>query len=215
MKIAVMEDSNRNTCSIFDPGWVVAYSDASGEWLEESRFENTVHQAAGIAGIRAALIHTVNQLGGVKILVAAEISGIAFSILEGAGFESFTVAASSADVLNSVKSEMEETAKGQRENARSANIQLYLRRGMNRGDFFLDMQEMLAENPQATTKSVLLPYLREGDFTRLDVVCGHVPPWFDVELGLMGLAYETVNVLPDKKTVRIVHIKNSSEEAPV
>lgn len=204
MKISVAEDNSRRTCSIFDPGWIVTYSDESGSWAEISRFENAVHRAAGIAGIRAALVDTVNRLSGVKIIVAAEVSGIAFSILEGAGFESFTAEACAADVLDFVKNEMEETAKGKR-NERSADIQLYLKRGMNRGDYFLDLQEMLAENPQMTTKSALLPYLKEEDFTRLDIVCGHVPPWFDVELMPMGLSWETVQVLPDKKTVRIVH----------
>jgi Fe-only nitrogenase accessory protein AnfO len=210
VKISVVEDNEQKTCSIFDPGWIVTYSDDTEHWSEISRFANIVHQASGIAGIRNALISTVNQLNGVKIIVASELSGIAFSVLEGAGFESFTAESNALDVLDFVKNEMDETAKGKQEK-RSANIQLYLRRGMNRGDYFLDLQEMLAENPQLTTKSALLPYLREGDFTRLDVVCGHIPPWFDREFDDMGLIYETVNVLPDKKTVRIAH---KTGEAP-
>lgn len=205
MKIAVVENSDRSTNSIFEPGRIVTYSDDSGKWDEIDRFENMVSEAGGIAGIRTALINTVNKLNGVKIIVASEISGVAFSVFEGAGFEIFTVEAGAADILDAVKNEMEEVTK-EPEKLKSADIQLYLQRGMNRGDYFLNLQQMLAENPQLTTKSVLLPYLKEGDFTRLDVVCGHVPPWFDRELQLMGLRYETVNVLPDRKIVRIVHV---------
>jgi Fe-only nitrogenase accessory protein AnfO len=159
----------------------------------------------GIAMARKAVADAVKMLDDVKVVVAAEISGVAFSIFEAAGFEIFTAQAESMDILNSVKNEMEEVAKGLRNQSKSADIQLYLQRGMNRGDYFLNLLVMLAENPQLTTKSVLLPYLHDGDFERLDVVCGHIPPWFDQEFGALGLQYEIVNVLPDKKTVRIVH----------
>lgn len=206
MKIAVIEDSGRKTCSVFKPGWLVTYSDDSGKWAEMSRFENPVHRADGIVGYRAALLDTVKRLGDCKIIAADEISGVAFSIFEGAGFEIFTVKADAADILDAVKMEMEETTK-EIPNAKSADIHFYLKRGMNSGDYFLDLQEMLAENPRMTTKSILLPYLKEENFARLDVVCGHVPPWFDREFGSLGLQFETVNVLPDRKTVRIVHSK--------
>jgi Fe-only nitrogenase accessory protein AnfO len=208
MKIAVIEDGSRRTCSVFEPGWVVTYSDDSGKWAELGRFENVVHQAGGIAGIRTALLNLVKKLGDCKVIAAGEISGVAFSIFEGAGFEIFTAEAVASDILDSVKNEMEETSK-QIPNAKSADIQFYLKRGMNSGDYFLDLQELLAENPQVTTKSILLPYLKEGEFARLDVVCGHVPPWFDRQLESLGLQYETVNVLPDRKTVRIVHSVNN------
>jgi len=156
--------------------------------------------------VRNALKEIVITLGDVKIIVASELSGIAFSIFEGAGYEIFTASGESMVVIDQVKKEIEEAEKVIVENPRSANIQLYIKRGMNRGDYFLNLIELLAENPNSTTKSVLIPYLKEGDFTRFDVVCGHIPPWFDKQFPEMGLAYETVNVLPDKKTVRITHI---------
>jgi Fe-only nitrogenase accessory protein AnfO len=206
MKIAVAENSEKKTGSIFEPGFIACFSDESGAWSQIDRFENTVHEAETIAGVRNELKEIVKKLADTRILVAAELSGVAFSIFEGAGYEIFTADAETSAVLDKIKQEMEEAEKRREENPRSANIQLYIKRGMNRGDYFLNLIELLAENPQSTTKSVLIPYLKEGDFTRFDVVCGHIPPWFDREFPAMGLAYETVNVLPDKKTVRITHL---------
>jgi Fe-only nitrogenase accessory protein AnfO len=211
MKIAVVENSNGETCSIFEPGFIAVYEEDGGQWKLLSRDENEVCKASGIAAVRRALADTVKKLEGLKTLVASEISGVAFSIFEAAGFEIFTVQSTSNEILNAVKNEMDEVAKGTQINSKSADIQLYLQRGMNSGDYFLNLCVMLAENPQLTTKSILLPYLSEGEFKRLDVVCGHIPPWFDRELQSMGLQYETVNVLPDKKTVRIIHSKVTIE----
>lgn len=212
MRIAVVEDSSRKTNSVFEPGWIVVYSDNSGNWAKIDCFENPVHKVEGIVGIRKALSGIVNKLGNCKVIVASEISGVAFSIFEGAGFEIFTVKVDSVNILDSLKNEMEEVSK-EISNVKSADIHFYLKRGMNSGDYFLDLQEIMDENPQVTTKSILLPYLKEGDFARLDVVCGHVPPWFDREFGPLGLWFETVNLLPDRKTVRIVHAKPPSEAA--
>lgn len=212
MKIAVVENSDGKTSSVFEPGWIAIYSDSSEKWAELGRFENPLHEAEGIAGIRRALLGIVDKLKDCKVIAASEISGVAFSIFEAAGFEIFTVEADYADILDSIKNEMNEASK-EVPNAKTADIHFYLKRGMNSGDYFLDLQEMMAENPQLTTKSILLPYLKEGDFARLDVVCSHVPPWFDREFGQLGLRFETVNVLSDRKTVRIVHAKSSSEVA--
>lgn len=208
MKIAIIEDDSGKTCSVFEPGWFVTYSDDSVEWEETDRFENLACEADGIAGIRRAVIDSVKRLDGCKVIAANEISGVAFSVFEGAGFEIFTVEADAAEILDSIRNEMEEVSK-EVPNARSADMQFYLKRGMNSGDYFLDLQEMMAENPQLTTKSILLPYLKDGNFARFDVVCGHVPPWFDREFGALGLQFKTVNVLPDRKTVRIVHAELS------
>lgn len=211
MKIAVIESGENRTGSIFEPGFVASYSDENGTgsqaaWVQTGRFENKVHEAQNIAAVRNALKEIVVSLGDKKIIVASELSGVAFSIFEGAGYEIFTASGESTAILEQVKKDMEEAEKVKDENPRAANIQLYIKRGMNRGDYFLNLIELLAENPNSTTKSVLIPYLKEGDFTRFDVVCGHIPPWFDKQFAEMGLKYETVNVLPDKKTVRITHI---------
>lgn len=207
MRITVVEDSNGKTCSIFEPGWIVTYSNESGDWAEAGRFENTVPNAAGMAGIRAALTGIVDGLKG-KVLVASELSGIAYSVFENAGFTSFTTQAPAADVLDLVKAELEEMAKEKQAN-RPADIQTYLQKGPDR--CILNLQQMLAENPQLTTKSVLLPYLREGNFSKLYIVFGHVPPWFDNELRTMGFAYETVDAPENKKTIRVTRMRSGRD----
>ena len=207
MKIAVVESSNQKTSSIFEPGFVATYENDGGEWKVMNRFENKVCNAKGIAAVRMAVADIIKQLDDVKIVVASEIPGVAFGIFEAAGFEIFLVKNSALDVLDSVKKEMLEVIEEQQEKPRKFDIVQFLEPGMYKGDFCLNMEEILSKNPQLTSKKILIPYLKNGEFNRLDVICSHVPKWFDKDFGVLGLEYETVNVLPNKKTVRIMHVQ--------
>ncbi len=207
MKIAVVENNNQKTSSIFEPGFVTIYEEDCGEWKVLNRFENKVCNAKGIAAVRTAVADTIKQLGDVKIVLASEIPGIAFGSFQAAGFEIFLVENSVLDVLDSVKKEMLEVIEEQKEKLREFDIMQFLEPGMNKGEFFLNMEEILLKNPDLTTKKILIPYLKNGEFNRLDVICSHIPKWFNTDLGVLGFEYETENELPNRKTVRIVHVQ--------
>lgn len=207
MKIIVVENDNQKTSSIFEQGFIVTYEEDGGEWKVLNRFENKVCNAKGIAAVRIAVADTVQQLGDVKILVASEIPGIAFGVFQAAGFDIFLVENSVLDVLDSVKKEMLEVIKKRQEKPRKFDIMQFLEPGMNKGDFSLNMEEILLKNPELTSKKILIPYLKSGEFESLDIICSHIPKWFYSDLGVLGFEYETVNELPNRKTVRIVNVQ--------
>ena len=207
MKIAVVENNNQKTSSIFEPGFIAIYEEEGGEWRVLNRFENEVCNAKGIAAVRTAVADTIKQLGDVKIVVASEIPGIAFGTFQAAGFEIFLVENSVLDVLDSVKKEMLEVIEERKEKPRKFDIMQFLEPGTSKGDFSINIEEILLKNPELTSKKILIPYLKKGEFNRLDVICSHIPKWFITDLGVLGFEYETVNELPNRKTVRIVRIK--------
>jgi Fe-only nitrogenase accessory protein AnfO len=207
LKIAVVENDNQKTSSIFEPGFIATYEEDGGEWKVLNRFENKVCDAKGIAAVRIAVADTVMQLGDVKILVASEIPGIAFGVFQASGFDIFLVENSVLDVLDSVKKEMLEVIEKRQEKPCKFDIMQFLEPGMNKGDFSLNMEEILLKNPDLTSKKILIPYLKNGGFNRLDIICSHIPKWFYTDLGILGFEYETVNESLNRKTVRIVRVK--------
>jgi Fe-only nitrogenase accessory protein AnfO len=207
LKIAVVENNNQKTSSIFEPGFIAIYEEEGGEWKVLNRFENKVCNAEGIAAVRMAVADTIKQLGDVKIVLASEIPGIAFGTFQAAGFEIFLVENNTLDVLDSIKKEMLEVIEERKEKTREFDIMQFLEPETNKVDFCLNMEEILLKNPELTSKKILIPYLRKGEFNRLDVICSHIPKWFNIDLGVLGFEYETVNELPNRKTVRIVRIK--------
>ena len=91
--------------------------------------------------------------------------------------------------------------------AQKFDIMQFLEPGVNKGDFCLNMEEILSKNPYLTSKKILIPYLKNGEFNRLDVICSHIPRWFNTDFGVLGLEYETGDVLPNKKNIKIMHVQ--------
>ncbi len=207
MKISVVESNNQKTSSIFEPGFIVTYEEDGQEWKVLNRFKNEVCNAKSIAAVRKVVDGTIKQLNNVKIVVASEIPGIAFGIFEVAGFEIFLVEKNRFDALDSVKKEMLEIVEEQQEKPSKFDIMQFLEPGMDKGDFCINMEKILSKNPQLTSKKILLPYLKNGEFNRLDVICSHVPKWFTKDLSVLGFECETVDSLPNEKTVKIVHVQ--------
>jgi Fe-only nitrogenase accessory protein AnfO len=207
LKIAVVENNNQKTSSIFEPGFIAIYEEDGEEWKVLKRFENKVCNAKGIAAVRTAVTDIVKQLDDVKIVVASEISGITFGTFQAAGFAIFLVENNTLDILNSVKKDMLEVIEERKEKPREFDITQFLEPGVNKGDFSINMEEILLKNPELTSKKILIPYLKKRKFNRLDVICSHIPKWFSTDLVVLGFECETINELPNRKTVRIVHVK--------
>jgi Fe-only nitrogenase accessory protein AnfO len=207
LKISVVESNNQKTSSIFEPGFIVTYEEEGGVWKVLNSFENKVYNAKGIVAVRIAVEDTIKQLSDVKIVVASEIPGIASGIFEAAGFEIFLMEKNGFDVLDSVKKEMLELIEEQKEKPNKFDIMQFLEPGMSKDDFCLNMEKIFSKNPQLTSKKILLPYLKKGEFNSLDVICSHIPKWFTKDLSVLGFEYETVKSLPNEKTVKIVHVQ--------
>jgi Fe-only nitrogenase accessory protein AnfO len=203
LKIAVVEDSNQKTSSIFEPGFITIYEEDNGEWKILNRFENKVSDAKGIAAVRMAVADAIKQLDSIKIVLASDIPGIAFGAFQAAGIEIFLVENTGPDVLDLVKKEMLEVIEERRKKPQEFDIMQFLEPGRNKGDFSFNMEEILLKNPELTSKKILIPYLKKGKFNTLDVICGHIPKWFSTDLYVLGFEYEIVSEMPNRKTAKI------------
>ena len=210
MRIAVVENSNLRTTSILEPGLIAVYEYKCGKWKVIRRFENPVCRAGTIAQLRTSLDAVIRQFDGAVIVAAREIPGLALSIIEEAGLGISLTDDPTADILDPIRNELLAVMQNQPEKLKETDIKRYLESvpdtpGQDSGHFRLDMRSALSSHPDLTSKGLLMPFLEKRDFTRLDVICSHIPPWFDRKFADLGLAYETLNVLPDHVTVRIIH----------
>jgi len=207
LKIAVVENDNQKTSSIFEPGFIAIYEEDGGEWKVLNRFENKVCNAKGMAAVRTAVADTIKQLGDVKIIVASEIPGIASGTFQAADFDIFLVENSVLNVLDSIKKEMLEAIEERHKERPKFDIMQFLELGISKGDFSINIEEIMFKNPELTSKKILIPYLKNGEFNRLDVICSHIPKWFVTDLGALGFEYETVSDLPNRKTIRVMRVQ--------
>lgn len=207
MKIAVIENGSKQTSSLFKPGLITIYEEDGREWKVLDRLENKVCNAKGMAEVRMAVTDIIKQLGDVKIVVASEIPGIASGTFQAAGFDIFLVENSVLDILDSVKTEMLESIEGRQNEPSKFDITQFLKPGVNKGDFSINIEEIMFKHPDLTSKKILVPYLKNEEFNSLNVICSHIPKWFITDLSSMGFEYETVNESLNKVTIRVTNVK--------
>ncbi|WP_248698083.1 Fe-only nitrogenase accessory protein AnfO [Methanosarcina acetivorans] len=128
-----------------------------------------------MAAVRMAVADTIKQLGDVKIVVASEIPGIASGAFQAAGFDIFLVESDVLDVLDPIKKEMLEAIEERQKEPRKFDIMEFLKPGMNKGDFSINMEEIMLKNPGLSSRKILIPHLKNEKFNRPDVVCSHIP----------------------------------------
>ena len=62
------------------------------------------------------------------------------------------------------------------------------------GVYFIDLRKALAMNPTLSSKKIIKPFIQEKKFQILEVVCDHVPKWFDTDLKALGLNYTVIKL---------------------
>jgi hypothetical protein len=73
------------------------------------------------------------------------------------------------------------------------------------GNYFIDLTQLQQKHPELSTKMALLPFLRETPFYALEMVCDHIPPWFDHQFPGLRLCYTLSHEDSDGKHVVITH----------
>jgi Fe-only nitrogenase accessory protein AnfO len=154
LKIAVVENEKQKASSIFEPGFIAIYEEDDGEWKVLTRFENKVCNAKGMAAVRTAVADTIKQLGDVKIIIASEIPGIASGTFQAAGFDIFLVENSVLNVLDSIKKEVIEAIEKRQKEPPKFDITQFLEPRVNKGDFSINIEEIMFKNPELTSKKI-------------------------------------------------------------
>jgi hypothetical protein len=72
------------------------------------------------------------------------------------------------------------------------------------GNFYISIKEIQRNKPEITSKQVLQQFIRKGGFHTIEIICGHVPPWLEVEAADGGLTYEAEQLGRNEIKVKIV-----------
>lgn len=80
----------------------------------------------------------------------------------------------------------------------------------NRGDgsYYIDLRSITENNEEMTSKQVLLPFFRNTVFKELELICDHIPPWFDVEFKQLNLQFYSEPIDEIGFKVKVYPIEN-------
>jgi Fe-only nitrogenase accessory protein AnfO len=159
------------------PGKVIVYRKKQGQWQELREKEFALGQAQGIRELRARIAQTVDFLNDCKICVGRSITGLPYFELEKAGCSVWEFTGQPLDFLDVVLAKEEESAQEEP----VAPLNLPVPEDLGNGCFRISIKEVQENGTGVTSKQVLLPLLRQGQFDQLAVICNHIPPWLESE----------------------------------
>ncbi len=189
MKIAVFLDNNNKTISFDEAGVVKIYSKDKEEWNVIKEIPFSIINLSSTKEIRESVIKMINNLDDCKVFAATEVRGISFTILDGMKFNSYEVEGKPDDFLEDIfQGELEDKRNEFNENndSETKSIPMPLE-GEEEGKYHIDLKMILQSNKKVTSKQILLSFLNNMKFNELEIICGHVPPWFDKEFKRLNL----------------------------
>lgn len=197
MKIAAFIGENGKTISLNQSGTISVYIKEKEEWkiIKEVDFETNDLMSSEI--IRDNVKIMASSLGDCKVFVARGVKGIPYTVLDGMGFNIWKVDGAPENFLELVfKGEEEEKLNKQKPEIIPTPI-----RSGKEGNYFIDMKTEMQNNPNLTTKQILLPFIHNTIFNELEIICRHVPHWFEGEFNKLNLKSEIEKI--NEGTVKV------------
>jgi len=143
------------------------------------------------------MAEVIEFLGTCNVFVARAIVGVPYYELEKAGCSVWEFDGEPLDFLNYIQ-EKEEEAKLEEVEPMVIPVPEELANGYYR----ISIKQIQEIESGITSKQVLLPFLRQGNYYQLEVICSHIPPWLETETLTGNLVCESEKIAPGE--VRLV-----------
>ncbi|MFT9056169.1 MAG: Fe-only nitrogenase accessory AnfO family protein [Ethanoligenens sp.] len=204
--VAVAVGSDGNTASLLDQSTrIQIFEKKLGDWEMKLDIPVELHPERGLANVRAEVAGIIEKLEENRILVAGNISGVAYNTFDASGYYVFQIPEKQPkDFLEFVLASVEKQQEDLRVMKNGLSDVPQPQRTGEDGIYYLDIIQAQLSHPNATTKQMLLPFLKNATFYELTILCAHIPPWFDRDFADMKLTYAKESVGPEKYKV-IIH----------
>ena len=193
MMIAVFVNSEGITSTLTEQGIVILYEKDQEGWKNKRQLPFCLEKHNGISQIRTSILSMVDQLGDCKVFVAKEISGQLYYILEANGFDSFEAEGKPELYLDSIWEELQ--SKNTKEDLTEKEVRMETKPALyplqldQEGVYYINLKQALSSDCTLTSKKIIKPFLHKQEITCLNILCDHIPPWFQNDLKTLGYDY--------------------------
>jgi Fe-only nitrogenase accessory protein AnfO len=205
-EIAVFIGADGASASLEEPGKVEVFRRALGAWELNREKEFSMGDAKNMRELRLLMSEIIRFMDGCRVFVARSASGVPYFELEKAGCTVWECEGKPSAFLERVWDQEEKDALAKVPEPQAMPVP----EERTPGNFFISIKEIQRNIPEVTSKQVLQHFIRSGVFRTLEIVCGHIPPWLEIEAVDSGLAYEAEQLGKNEFKVRIA--KKSTRE---
>ena len=166
---------------------LVFYTKEGPAWRQSGKIPLKPDLSGGIAVIRENVTRIIAVFDDCRIIITQSLTGIPYQIFDNAGFIICEAADFDLGLLDAIQTDLTDLA--QETETDTNPVAKTPVATDDAGRYFLDLNQVQRFHPELSTKMILLPFLKGTPFYALEVVCSHIPTWFENKLPEMGLAY--------------------------
>lgn len=187
MEIAVLVNADGRTSLFTENGTVKVFTkDDQSQWHLVREKEYRIADIKNGTGMRTCLGDVGQWLNNCKLLVVKRIRGIHYLALERFQISMLEIDGYPEDFLPHL-----EACSFHQRTEEIVPTEAIAIHEIRPGYYHIDLQDVMSGKTSYSSKQVLLPFFKEQTFNQLEVICEHVPKWFDKELPDLNLQYDT------------------------
>lgn len=201
--MAVFFDDNNQIARFDEMTHFIFYTKEHDQWQKSIPIAFRPVLTGGMTTIRENITKMLDAFDQCQIIITKSISGLPYQIFDKAGLIICESEAFDLELLDAIEADLllqKADAEADAKILTVAPIEIN-----QSGHFFIDLTQLQKKHPEMSTKMALLPFLKDTPFYALEIVCDHIPPWFEQKLSGMKLVYSLSHEGPDGKHVIITH----------
>jgi Iron only nitrogenase protein AnfO (AnfO_nitrog). len=184
MQIGILTDEANAVASFESGGIIKIFESNCDSWNLVGSYDYDTEGLCDTQAFRNRLHDVCSWLGNCKILVAKRFRGTYRVIFEQYGISMYELAGfentETSVLLNFIKGYAAEscqnTAKPGYSTAPPKPEEI------SPGNYFIDLVDFMGHKSPFNSKEILLPFLAKTSFSSFEILCEHIPKWFDAEL---------------------------------
>jgi Fe-only nitrogenase accessory protein AnfO len=186
--IAVYVNTTGIIASIKEEGTVRIYTKNLNSWTITKEIPCSINFSAGLSEVRKRIAELLQNITDCRIFAATEITGQLYYLLEANGYASYETEGEPEQYLDSImNTELEEISNCVTKENEGTTAMMQPEPTDQPGVYSINLRKALATNPSLSSKMLLKPFLTKNEFDMLEVLCDHVPRWFETDLNVLGL----------------------------
>jgi Fe-only nitrogenase accessory protein AnfO len=206
MKIAVHLDAAGRPVSLYEDGVIHLYEGGGDRWSKIGEFAFALPDGASIPLVRSLVERVAAGLDDCRTLISGDRNGYIYSLLgQEMGFSCWTSEGSLGDQLAMVeRRQLELSAEqsasgcaitscpssgcgGRKASACGPEIEAPPPEDLGGGHLRIDVAAAMRVVPGLNSRQILMPVLEGGAFSEVEVICDHLPRWFERKIADLGL----------------------------
>ena len=202
--MAVFRDDTNQIARFDEMTNFIFYTKEESCWRKSDMVPFAPDLSGGLASTRENIQQMLGVFNSCKIIITKSITGIPYQIFDRSGFIICESDDFDLDLLDAIQADL--ISLDEEANEDELLLSNIPTETDTPGYYFIDLTQVQKKHPEMSSKMALLPFIKETPFYSLEVLCDHIPPWFNHKLPEMNLSYIIKNNSEQNKNDSAKHV---------